>query len=142
MKFQKFDKNFLLRLELGEPVVLTITNFCKNQQIYAGFVNGLGSMKNIELGYYELLEKEYKWQKFEETMEVASMTGNIAIVNNEPFLHIHTVLSGKNYQTVAGHLKEGVTGATLEILLTQFEREVERKMDDEIGLRLLDLKNE
>ena len=41
-------------------------------------------------------------------------------------------------ETIAGHLKEGVVGATVEIVVVQLDSEINRKYDEKIGLNLMD----
>lgn len=142
MRFTKSHNSYLIRLNKGEKILETLTAFCKSENLLSGSLSGLGSASEIELGYYALDTKEYHWKKFDGTYEILNMTGNLSLVDGNPFIHIHSVLSDENYQTFGGHLKEAVAGATVEIFLTLKDYAIERKMDDEIGLKLLDLENE
>lgn len=127
-----------MRLIKGEEIISTVTQFCKSQNIMSGELLGIGAVEKAELGFYYLDRKEYEWRKFENPMEIVSLTGNIALVDGEPFLHIHTVLSDSNFQTVGGHMKEGVVGATCEIYLNKFETNLTRIFDDITGLKLIE----
>lgn len=138
MKFVKHNTGYVIRLEKGEAAVATLTQFCKTENITSANFSGIGAFESVELGFYHLDRKEYSWQKFEKAMEVVSLTGNISLVEGEPFLHIHTVLSVENFQTVGGHLKEALVGATLEIFMQIVDAKLDRVMNDEIGLKLLD----
>ena len=40
-------------------------------------------------------------------------------------------------EAIAGHLKEGVVGATVEIVVVQLDSEINRKYDEKIGLNLM-----
>ena len=59
-------------------------------------------------------------------------------MNNEAYLHCHITLSDVEMETIAGHLKEGVVGATVEIVVVQLDSEINRKYDEKIGLNLMD----
>lgn len=139
MQFKRADGIYVIRLEKGEQIVRTLLEFCKNENILSGFFNGIGSVEIVELGFYHIDRKEYTWQKFEIPMEVVSLTGNISLVDGEPFFHIHTVLSDKSYQTVGGHLKEATVGATLEIFINFSSTQLKRTMNGEVGLKLLEI---
>lgn len=141
MKFQKNDGNYVVRLEKGEQILKTLLEFCKNENIHSAYFNGIGAFESSELGFYHLDRKEYEWRKFENPMEVVSLTGNVSLVDNEPFLHIHTVLSDDNFQTVGGHLKEATVGATLELFIKILNAQLTRATNDEVGLKLLELKS-
>jgi hypothetical protein len=70
---------------------------------------------------------------------VASLTGNIALVDGEPFLHVHAVLGLPDGSARAGHVLEAHVWPTLEVVLTAWSKRVRRSRDEESGLELLDL---
>jgi predicted DNA-binding protein with PD1-like motif len=137
MKFSKTEKGYIIRLLKGEKIIERLTSFCNQNSIESGVFQGIGAVMSAELGFYHLDKKEYEFKKIENLMEIVSMTGNVALVEGQPFLHIHTVLSDENLQTIGGHLKEAQVGATCELFLTKFETPVERVFDEETGLKLL-----
>lgn len=137
MQSKSTENGFIIRLDLDESILESLTNFCKKENITTGFFNGIGAVKNAILGFYNLPNKDYEWKTFENTMEIVSLTGNITISEDSPFLHIHTVLSDSEFKTVGGHLKEAHVGATCEIFLTKLETTITRQLDESIGLKLL-----
>jgi predicted DNA-binding protein with PD1-like motif len=88
-------------------------------------------------------KKEYGSKEYVDAMEVASMTGNIALVDGEPFVHAHAVLSGivpgSENGCIGGHVFEAKVAVTLEVHLVAFADAVTRELDPEIGLKLLNL---
>ena len=139
MQFQKVETGYLLKLLRGEKIVETLTKFCVENNIQAGVISGLGGASNITLGYYDLTTKEYQWKDFEKVHEILSMNGNVAMVDNEPFLHIHMAISDDSFSTFGGHLKEATVGATCEVMIHDLHTTLAREMDHEIGLKLLSL---
>ncbi len=142
MKYTSSEKGYILRLSKGEKIIETLTQFCEDQNIHSGLFHGIGAVENPELGYYHLDRKEYEFRTIEKMLEIVSLTGNVALVDGEPFLHIHTVVSDNTFQTYGGHLKEGTVGATCEIYLTNFGIDIERKFDESTGLKLLSCNQE
>ena len=140
MQFVKDKDNYILRLEKGEEIISTLTQFCKEENITTGFFSGIGAILSAELAFYNLFKKEYELKELSETHEIASLTGNIALVENSPFVHIHCVLSNNKFECFGGHLKNGVVGATCELYLAKETTTIERKFDEKIGLKLLDCK--
>lgn len=134
---------YVLRLERGEDVIPVLTAFCKEKGIQNGFFRALGAVEQAKIGYYDLAKKEYGDKVYPDAMEVASMTGNIALVDGSPFIHCHCVLSGiapgTENQAIGGHVFEAKVAVTLEVHLQAFDGVVERKHDEAIGLKLLDL---
>lgn len=139
MQFKALGAKYFLRLVKGEEIVETLTSFCQSQNIQFGTISGIGGASQVTLGYYNLEEKAYHWQDFSGHLELTSLTGNVALLNNEPFLHVHTVISNQTFQCFGGHLKEGMVGGTLELVIEKMEGPVERTLDEETGLKLLNL---
>lgn len=139
MKAVKINNGYLVRLFRGEKIIEKLIDFSKIHNIKSGTINGIGGASSIELGYYSLETKSYLWKSFPQIHEVLSLSGNISIVDEKPFIHIHVVISNSSFECFGGHLKEAEVGATLEVKISEFDFRIERRTDDEIGLKLLDL---
>ena len=139
MRYRKTTSNYVVRLEKGELIMESLTTLMEQFQVKSGFLYGLGGALWAELGFYSLEWQEYEFTKIDELFEISNMTGNIARVDDEPFLHVHATVAGRDLQARAGHLKEAAVGGTVEVYITPFEQSVERVHDDEVGLKLLAL---
>jgi predicted DNA-binding protein with PD1-like motif len=53
--------------------------------------------------------------------------------------HLHGVFSDRDYQTVGGHVKDLVAGATVELFIHRAYKPIHRKTDPNAGLQTLDL---
>ncbi|MBI2109500.1 MAG: DNA-binding protein [Parcubacteria group bacterium] len=139
MQAKQTKYGYILKLERGEKVVETITQFCKDHTITSGIFHGIGAVKNTTIGYYSLKKREYFFKSISEDMEVASMTGNIALVDEQPFLHTHAVLSkmDETLACIGAHIKEAEVAVTLEVFLINYEVSIKRELDKNIGLKLL-----
>lgn len=136
----KFDgSQYIIRLNKGESLILSLTEFAQKEGITSAWINGLGGASSAELGYFNLETKAYEWRTFSELMEVTSLQGNLATNNGELAWHLHATISDRNLQAFGGHVKELIVGATLEILLHRFIMPLERTKDEETGLDLLHL---
>lgn len=143
MEYYKYDNLYVIKLDLGEKIRGTLTKFLEQEKIQAGFLYGLGAVSQAEIAHYPLSEKRYNNQNFEGEFEVTNITGNIAMVENRPFLHMHITLGDRKetgYKIFGGHLVEGTVAPTLELLLTALPGTITRKFDERTGLKLLDLK--
>ncbi|PSO43480.1 DNA-binding protein [Candidatus Saccharibacteria bacterium QS_5_54_17] len=138
MKYHNSKSDFVLVLHKNETLIAMIADFCKEHNITAGFFHGLGGALSAELGYYHLDKQEYEFQTFEGVMEIASLHGNVALKDGEPFIHAHAVLSDAGLRTYAGHVKELTVGGTCEVHLRTFTDEWHREYDQETGLSLID----
>lgn len=134
---------FLLRLAKDENVIETITAFCSEQHIHTATFSAIGAVKEATVGFYDLGIKSYGKKEYPDAMEVASMTGNVALVDGKPFIHCHAVLSGieegSQNDPIGGHVFTATVAVTLEVALVSYEGDISRALDNEIGLKLLDL---
>ncbi|MEX0932190.1 MAG: PPC domain-containing DNA-binding protein [Candidatus Saccharimonadales bacterium] len=139
MRNRKTENGYLLRLEKGEELVEALTSFCKEHKITAGFLYGLGGTTSATLGYYNLGSNEYKFTHLDDLVEIANLSGNVAVKEGEPFLHLHATVADSLLRTFSGHVKELKVGGTCEIHLTVFNEPLERRKDTYTGLDLLDI---
>jgi uncharacterized protein len=142
MRYSKLTlkSEYILKLEVGDKVHGAILDFCSKENIETGWITGLGAIKDISLGYYNLDTKSYSFQKYSEIFEVMGLIGNIALIDNKPFLHIHTSISDENNQTFSGHLEYATVAVTLELRITAYNESISRLFEDAVGLKLLQCK--
>ncbi len=139
MRFRKIKDTYLIRLERGEKIIETLKNFCTKNKIKCGYFFGIGALGEAELAHYIVENKKYTSKILKQPLEIINMSGNIALMNKEVYLHCHITLSDEEMKAIAGHLKEGVIAATCEIVLVKLGTTIERKFDDFIGLNLIDI---
>ncbi len=140
MDYIQYNDQYVIRLDLGEKIRETLTTFLEQKNIQAGFLYGLGAVSEAKIAHYPLSEKKYNSKNYEGEYEVMNITGNIALVDNKPFLHMHITLGDRDYHAFGGHLEEGIVSPTLELHLTSFPGKLIRTFDEKVGLKLLDLK--
>ncbi|KKU79410.1 MAG: hypothetical protein UY04_C0010G0027 [Parcubacteria group bacterium GW2011_GWA2_47_7] len=137
MKSRHTEKGYLILIEPGEEIVSTISAFVVANNIAAGTFTAIGAVSSVDLGYYELAEKEYHWKNFQGTIEIASGIGNIAWLDDDtPIVHFHGVFSGSDFVAFAGHVRHAIVSAACEVVLIDYRDRLLRKMDKTIGLNL------
>lgn len=140
MKSVKCELGWLVRLETGEKLVDSLIRFANKNKIKSAWVQILGAVLDIELGYFSLENKCYEWTKYSETMEVNGCQGNLLKDNSGDLIaHIHGSFSLKTHQTIGGHIKEATTAGTIEILISDIDLDIGRFIDQKTGLKLIDL---
>ena len=131
---------YILRLQKDEDVLPTMIAFCKKRGIKSGSFKAIGAVKESKIGYYDLASKKYGTIEYPEEREVASMIGNVSLVDGAPFIHAHAILSDmKRNEPIGGHVFEAKVAVTLEVHLTAFNESISRALDNDIGLKLLDI---
>lgn len=144
MKYTKVtpDFEYIIKLEAGDKVHEAILSVCQAENISTGWFTGLGAIKDISLGYYNLHERKYQFQHYPEIYEVMGLIGNVALVEEKPFLHIHTSISDDKNSTFSGHLEYATVAVTLELRLTSYKESITRLYEEESGLKLLQCQKE
>ncbi|HLC62151.1 MAG TPA: PPC domain-containing DNA-binding protein [Candidatus Nanoarchaeia archaeon] len=138
MNFKKIENTYFVRLDSGERVLETLKGFCAKNNIKCGYFFGIGSLDEAELAHYIVRNKKYTFNKYRQPLEIVNLSGNITNFNDAVYLHCHVTLSDVEMEAIAGHLKEGIVGATAEIVVVQLDSEINRKYDEKIGLNLMD----
>src|SRR6185312_5713344 len=119
MKVRDVENGYLIRLEKGEPVMRTLTTYCEKNSVMTAVFHAMGAVENSEIGYYDRAKKQYFFRTNPETREVASMHSNVAMIDGNPIVHAHVVLSAsdESLACIGGHVKEVTVAVTLEIFL-------------------------
>ena len=134
MQFEQDDDTFIIYLEKDDCIMESLTKFCKDQNIDNGKISGIGAIKEIELGAYDLSNKEYITQSFEEVWELTSFQGNIQLKEGNPFIHAHINISNHDLKVKGGHLFEATVAAVGEFVLNKINTKGKRVLNPDIGL--------
>jgi predicted DNA-binding protein with PD1-like motif len=129
-------RELLIRLEAGEEVVSSITGACAREGLRSGLVSGIGAVRKAEIGHYDTSRNSYDTRKLEGMFEIASLTGNIAVMDGKTVAHLHICLGAKDFSTLSGHLMSAEANPTCEIAILPYGSGVERARDGKTGLSL------
>ena|SRR3989344_5043445 len=141
MKSKKTDTGYAAILSRGEELIATLTKFCADNHIEGATFTGIGAVERVKIGYYDLGKREYFFRDEAGIFEVASMQGNVALVDGKPFIHAHAILSrcDETLECIGAHIKEAFVAVTLEVFLTPLNVALSRELDNTVGLKLLKL---
>lgn len=127
----------MLTFERGEEVLELLQRFCRTLQIGGGFFSGIGTALEVTLSFYNVQTEEYEDVPIDDAMEIASLNGNISVMEGEPVIHVHGVFSKETMETVGGHIKRLVVAGTCEVALVAFDDPIVRRHDPATGLNLM-----
>ncbi|MEA2020874.1 MAG: PPC domain-containing DNA-binding protein [Candidatus Caldatribacteriota bacterium] len=137
MKFKKFGNKWVVRIDKGEEIVLTLTKICKDNKIKLGSISGIGAVSKATVGLFETKSKEFHTKELSGDYEITNLSGNISTMNKEVYLHLHITLADENQGTYGGHLSSAIISGTGEIIVEEIEGEIERGFNKKVGLNLL-----
>ena len=139
MEYRKFPQGYVLRLDLGEEIVSSLTRLVADENIRLASVSAIGAANDVTIGIFNTVEKQYYSQRYQGDYEISALTGSVTRKEGEPYLHLHiTIGNPVTGQVHAGHLTSAVISATLELFLQVWDGEVGRKFSDKVGLNLFE----
>jgi uncharacterized protein len=134
------QRTFAVVLDSGDEVMSCLRSFAKAQAISAAQLTALGAFSEAELYFFDWDDKGYESIPVKEQVEVASLTGDVAVDQDDaPVLHVHAVLGRRDGSAVAGHLNAGRVRPTLEVIITESPGHLRRRHDPESGLPLIQM---
>jgi uncharacterized protein len=139
MQYRDAPFGYFLILERGDEVLESITRFALETGVRGAGLGGIGAVDRLTLGFYRLEARAYERQTWEEELEVASLSGNIAEVDGGPFPHVHGVFGRRDFSTVGGHVFEAVVSLTVELWIATAPDPLRRQPVAFCDLKMIDL---
>lgn len=139
MIYRDLQTGTLLRLSIGERIPDALIEFAQRERWTAGWLQGIGGVEEVELAYFNRESKKYFHKKFKGAYELISCSGNLAMVDAEPFWHVHALIGDGDCRVFGGHLISATIAVTGEFWLTRASGPVQRIPDQQTGLKLLNL---
>ncbi len=128
------------KVEPDEDLIDAITKLVKTYNIKAGLLNCIGAFKKFTIGYFDLNKKEYKFETFDENVELLSCLGNIAYKNGKPIIHAHVSVGRPDFSIIGGHLSQpSIISITGEIYILEIDQKLNRSLDPQFNLFLLNI---
>ena len=110
MQYKQDGDTYIVYVEQEEGIMETLTLFCKEKRIYNAQLSGIGAIKEIEVGAYDLENQEYLKQTFSDIWELTSFQGNVLLKDDEPFIHAHITISNHQLDcNLAPHMLNNFT---------------------------------
>lgn len=134
MQFEQDNDTYIIYLEKDDRIMHSLTQFCKDHKINNGKISGIGAIKEIELGAYDLNHKKYISYDFEDIWELTSFQGNVQLKDGDPFIHAHINISNHDLDPKGGHLFEATVAVVGEFILNRINTMGKRVLNPDIGL--------
>lgn len=139
MKYQRFERTIIVRMDKGEDIVEQVKNVALKEKIKLANISALGAINEFTVGVFKTKEKKYYANEFKGDFEIVSLTGTINTMNDEYYCHMHLSAGNDQGQVFGGHLNKAIVSATCEMVIQIINGEVDRYFDEEVGLNLLKL---
>ena len=133
------EKTYAVVFDKGDEFISGMQEFARVQNISGAHFTAIGAFSDVTLGYFDRQKMDYKQIPLQEQVEVLSMVGNIARSDGGRKIHAHGVVGRADGTTRGGHILEAHVWPTLEVVVEESPRHLQRKTDPETGLALIDL---
>lgn len=137
MIYKRFNNTLIIRAEKDEDIIEVLKEIIEKENITLGTVNGIGAVKQIELGLFNTLDKIYSKKEFRGDFEIVSLCGNISTMEDKPYLHLHMAIADNKQYTFGGHMTKAIVSATAELTVNIIDGKIDRYFDEEVGLNLM-----
>jgi predicted DNA-binding protein with PD1-like motif len=132
------QRTFAVVLETGEEAMAALQEFVEREEIFAAQLSAIGAFSTAVLNYFDWQRKKYIRIPVQEQVEVASLTGDVAVSpEGKAVLHVHAVLGRRDGAALAGHLAEARVRPTLEVIVTESPAHLRKQVDPESGLAVI-----
>lgn len=138
MEYRKLGDTIVLCLVRGEDVLDSIRAVCNAERVRLAEISALGAADYAEVGVYHLAEKRFLPRTLEGEMEICALTGSVTRRGTELYLHLHGSLADADGNVYGGHVNEIRVSATAEIFIRLLPGEVNRRLEEESGIFLMD----
>jgi len=120
-----------------EEAVGAIGRALREEKVLAARVTAVGGFADGEVGWFDHGARDYRRIQVSEQVEVLCLLGDVAELDGQPALHVHTVLGRSDGSTVGGHLLRGRVWPTLEVIISEVSPNLAKRVDAESGLALI-----
>ncbi len=138
-KYKQDSDKFIVSIDNHQKLMEALAAFCREQEIHAGEISGLGAVNSATLRFLDPCTHAYVDKDFNEQMEISSLVGNISEKDGAVYLHVHVNLGRRDYTVIGGHLAEATINGACELFIRKYDCKAGRRFDEETGLNLYDL---
>jgi hypothetical protein len=133
------ERTFVVEIDKDDEVIEGLTRFAGHERLRASHVIAIGALRDVTLGYFDPAARTYRRIPLAEQVEVLSLLGVVTLDGEKPKVHAHIVVGRADGSAHGGHLLEGHVWPTLEVVVEELPRHLQRRTDPETGLALIDL---
>jgi predicted DNA-binding protein with PD1-like motif len=120
MPARRSGSDWFVAFEPGQQLHEAYRAFAREHRVQAAvIVAGIGMVKDPELGFFD--GQQYHKERLRGEFELVSTQGNLALMDGQPFTHLHVSVAGRDHVARAGHLFEGAVHVAHEGCLRVLE---------------------
>ncbi|MGA1478617.1 MAG: PPC domain-containing DNA-binding protein [Candidatus Actinomarina sp.] len=128
-------KTHIIKLEKDSDLLDSLTLYAEENNIQAAEINFIGAVQSAKVLYFNQEKKKYDEHIMDQPYEVLSGIGNISLLDDKPFVHVHIVLADSTGKAYGGHLDKGTKVWLIEAFIHEVDsKNLVRNFDENICL--------
>jgi predicted DNA-binding protein with PD1-like motif len=131
-------KHYVIILAKGDEVMSGLTDFARQNKVTSASFTAIGAFSHATVAWFDDTRKEFRLIPIEQQVELVSMIGNIALVNDQPVVHTHVSVASSDGTMRGGHVMNAFVFPTLELFMTVYPTPLHKESDEATGLKLID----
>ena len=131
-------KQYAVILYQGDEAFSGLQEFAGKYHVTSAHFTGIGALCGATLGWFDPQRKMYKKIPINGQHEVIGMSGDIALYQGKPVVHTHMVVGSPDGTTRGGHVLDAYVSPTLEVMVTVDPVAMQKHLDPETDLTLID----
>ncbi|HEY6447948.1 MAG TPA: PPC domain-containing DNA-binding protein [Acidobacteriaceae bacterium] len=122
----------------GDEPFAGLTQFAEKYHVHSGHFTAIGGFSDARLAWFDLDKKMFRVIPVNSQVEVVSLTGDIALLDGKPQVHMHCVVAYPDGTTRGGHILSAHVSPLLEVFVTADPVKLVKKRDPQKGLTLIE----
>src|SRR5271157_4018620 len=131
-------KQYAVIFYQGDEAFSGLLEFAERYHVTSAHFTAIGALNGATLGWFDPQRKMYKKIPINGQHEVIGMSGDIALYQGKPVVHTHMVVGTSDGTTRAGHVLDAYVSPTLEVMVTVNPVAMQKRLDPETDLTLID----
>lgn len=136
MQYKKIGDRIVARIDKGEEILEQLEILANNEGIKLATIQAIGATDDFTVGVFDTKAKKYRANNFSGDFEILSLSGTITTMNGKYYPHLHMSAGDENGQVYGGHLNRAVISATCEMIISILPGNIDRELDENIGINL------
>lgn len=131
------QKDYAVIFQAGDEPFAGLTQFAEQYRIQSAHFTAIGGFSDARLAWFDLQKKEFRVNPIDQQVEVASLIGDIALLNGKPQVHMHCVVALPDGTTRGGHILGAHVSPLLEVFVTVDPIALYKEHNPATGLTLI-----
>jgi predicted DNA-binding protein with PD1-like motif len=131
-------KQYAVIFYQGDEAFSGLLEFAEKYHVTSAHFTAIGALNGATLGWFDPQRNMYKKIPINGQHEVIGVSGDIALYQGKPVVHTHMVVGSPDGTTRAGHVLAAYASPTLEVMVTVDPVSMQKRIDPETDLTLID----